>query len=1497
MNKHLNLTFIVCLAIAGSIFWMLQANDEQSAITISDPETADSPLRFVKNEGQWDEPIQYRVQLNGGNIFFEDNRLTYHLLQEPQIKGHGQDKPKAFGFWDQKVQHHVFRMEFQGGNPSPELVAGKMYTEYHNYFLGNDPTKWAGGVPLYGLLTYKDIYPGIDIRFYGLGDAMKYDFIVHPGADPSLIKIAYPGLDNIELKKQAIVLNNAVRKITEMPPVAYQTGNQMAKEVKCKYVLSDGIVSYQFPKSYDSSQPLVIDPTLVFVTYSGSVSNNWGFTATYDEDGNAYGGGIQRDATIGSGYPVTTGAFQSSFAGGVSDVTISKFNEDGTNLIYSTFLGGPPGSGFLTEYHDQPHSMIVTPDNELVVFGRTNSPSFPTTTGAYDETANGSYDIFVTKFTDDGTGLVGSTLIGGSGSDGVNGAVDPSTFTNTKYNYGDDSRGEVILDGSGNIYIAGSTLSTNFPMVGNGFQTSNAGGQDGCIVKLNPTLTSVTWSSYLGGSDDDAAYTIKLDGAGNIFVAGGTESDNMPISNGVNTTYQGGNADGYVVRINNSGTTLLNGTYLGTDDYDQVYLLDLDRLNDIYVVGQTEGTYPTVDPPAGQVYSNNGAKQFITKLTNDLSTIAYSTNFGSNNANRPNISPTALLVDRCDNVYVTGWGGSTNQHGSTSGMPISSDGNSTTDGSDFYTIVISRDAQQLVYGSYFHALNSSGTAGDHVDGGTSRFDKNGIVYHAVCAGCWGVSPFTATPNAYSTTNNATSPGNTGCNLLVFKLAFDLEGIQADFDPLDEMGQAIVNDGGCAPFTATFDNLSQEGMSPGVVSYNWDFDDGGASSTDFEPTHTFETPGFYDVRLIITDSTSCNIADTVYKTIEVYPPPTVDAGEDVIGCLGDTVILTSQTVGVAYQWSPVSLIVGASNVPNPSVIVSPQTNFILTLTDTNGCEGTDTVQTEVDTTFRVIARLDTTICIGETFSLGATTTSPPTFFSWTSSPQANISNPSIPNPIVTNLDTTTVFYVISEDTLGCRSIDSVVIEVFEVLTLEDTFICDGSSIVLASSNGVSFVWTPDDGSLSSTTVASPLASPLVTTTYSVTATSINGCISNKSILVEVKPNPVATASGDQAICIGDTIQFEASGGLSYQWFPFSGISDPTSNTPLVYPSETTNYVLTVTDEFGCQDQAEVNVVVNPLPIVVATGDGTICEGESEPLSAEGAATYSWTPSGSLSDPTSANPIASPGETTTYMVTGVDQNGCVDTATVVLEVVPRPITEILGVNFCEEESILLTATGGESYIWSTGETSESINVVPGAPAIYIATASVGGCEGIPDSVQVDDRFGYPEANFDFTPGTGFAPVEITFTNTTSGATSYLWKFGFGTVSRDENPITIFPHAGTFDVTLIANTDENCMDTIVQRITIENVTLHAPTAFSPNADGTNDLFFIGYNGIHTLTVKIFSRWGTKIYESDNPDFQWDGTYKAQGVPEGVYVYVIQGIGENELQYERVGTVTLIR
>ncbi|GAB4413489.1 MAG: hypothetical protein OHK0039_20440 [Bacteroidia bacterium] len=1495
MTRTLRIAGLLCALLGGTWLSLYLTADKLPTVEIADPALGHSALRIIENAGQWEAPIRYQVRLNGGHVFFEANRITYHLYQLPVAALHTHSAAKAFGAPDPVVQHHAFRMTFPGSRPQPLLQPGLRYPEYHNYFIGNDSSRWAGGVALYGMLTYQRLYEGIDLRYYGLGDdAMKYDFIVAPGADAGQIRLAFEGVEDLRIKDGRLLIRTAVRELEEMPPVAYQLIDGRKAEVPCAFALDKQTLRYVFPRGYDARYPLVIDPTVVFSTYSGSTTDNWGFTATYDDAGNAYAGGIQRNATIGSGYPTTLGAYQTAFDGGTSDVAISKFSPDGATLLYSTYLGG--GTGSLTS-EDQPHSMIVTPAGELVVFGRTNAPDFPVTSGAYDTFKGGGYDLFVTKFNTTGTALIASTFVGGAGDDGVNGSNTFGVYTATKHNYGDDARGEVFLDAAGNVLVAACTESFDFPTTAGVFQSTYGGGQDGVLVKLRPNLNNLIWSSFVGGNGEDAANSVKVDAQGNIFVAGGTASNNLPGINGAYFSYQGGSTDGFVLKINANGNAVLAGTYLGTNQYDQVYLLDLDRFDAVYVVGQTLGAYPIVNPPAGPVYRNPGSRQFITKLNNNLSVVQYSTTFGSTGSSNVNISPTALLVDRCDNVYVMGWGGTTNNGGNTTGMPITSDAfQANTDGSDFYMIVLSRDVQSLIYGSYFGGVNGSSSAGDHVDGGTSRFDKNGIVYHAVCAGCWGVSTFPATPGVWSNTNNAT--GSTpGCNLAIFKLAFDLAGVEADFTPLDEDNQPVVGTvRGCAPFLSRFDNQSLQGANPVNVQYFWDFDDNGATSTAFEPTHLYENPGVYNVMLIITDSASCNISDTAYRIIEVLPPPAVDAGPDLLACPGDTLQLFTASVGDTLYWTPATAFLSLSNIPNPLISVTTNTTIYLNLIDANGCQAQDTLEIEIDTTFRVAVRPDTIICRGGSASLNSSATAAATF-TWTSAPAASIANPSAASTSVSNLDTTTMFYLLAESLDGCRAVDSVRIAVYEVFTLEDTFVCTGNSIVLNTSNGVSFNWLPNDGTLSSTTVASPVASPLVSTTYTVTAVSAAGCISTKDVRVDVLPQPQAVVGADTAICAGSSVQLLASGGISYQWTPVGGF-DPTLSNPVATPDQTTRYTVVVRDAAGCADTATMTVTVNPTPPVEAIGDARICEGDTTRLRATGAQSYEWSPAASLIGPGSSNPLAFPTATTTYIVIGLDANGCQASDSVTVGVVARPVTAITGQNrLCIGGSIELTASGGDRYVWSTGDTTALIEVVPNQATTYYATAYSGQCAGVPDSITVDVFFDYPEAAFNFTPTVGYAPQEVTFTNASAGAASYVWDFGFGAPSREENPLFIYPAAGSYTITLIALSATGCADTAQAEILIDNVMLHVPSAFSPNADDSNDFFLVGYNGIRTLQVRIFSRWGPLVYESDNPDFRWDGTYQGAPVPEGVYVFVIDGVGENGRSYQRVGTVTVFR
>lgn len=1468
----MNLRYLLVILFSGLLLiplWRLQSE----SVTSVEETPVRSQLRFVSNQGQWPQQVKHKLDFKGGVLYLEDNRLTYdlhepvHDLMHPHPE-HGHEH-KHNHVNPESIKAHAFRVNFLNSNPVPVVVGKEQHAAYHNYYLGDDPQHWAGNVPLFRQVLYKSLYQDIDLRLYGQSDQLKYDYVVAAGANPSHIAMEYEGADQLSLNQGNLEVVTSVRTITEMAPVAYQYIDGQKHFVDCQYKLEGNVLSFDFPNGYQTQLELIIDPVVVFSTYSGSFADNWGFTATYDAVGNFYSGGI----VFSSGYPTTSGAYDISFNNGPFDATITKFDPSGSSMIYSTYLGGGE--------KDQPHSLVVNNNEELLVYGRTESTNFPTTNNAYDRTPNGGWDIFVARFSANGNQLQSSTLIGGSGDDGLNIDEDYSVQSSLKYNYGDDARGEIIVDEANNVYIAACTKSSGFPVTGGVFQTSYRGSQDGIVMKLNPDLSNLIWASFIGGTGADAAYSVQLDDNRNVYVAGGTASSNFPVTSGaIYPNYRGGAADGFVAKINNSGSSLLRATYMGTNGYDQTYFVQLDKFNDVYVVGQSTGAFPV----SAGVYSNPGAKQFIAKMDNNLSAFEYSTVFGSPGAIHPNISPTAFLVDVCQNVYIAGWGGQTNFNGTVSGMPITSDAfKPGTDGSDFHLTVFEKDAKNLLYATYYGGNSSA----DHVDGGTSRFDKEGIVYHAVCASCGGSSDFFTTPGAWSNTNNSSN-----CNIGSFKIAFDLSGLEAGFVPKDANFATIV-DGGCEPFTVNMINTSSN-TSP-QTTYTWIYGDGSPNGSTKNPQHIYTTPGTYEITLIIFDPTSCNPEDTIKRSITVHPNPVAVVSQDETICEGDSVSLNASG-GNAYKWSPFTGMTG-SNTSNPTVFPTNNTTYTVTVTDQNGCKDTAQVDVIVDKSLQIFPAPDTVICFGGTAQLYSSSTNGTTY-TW--SPPLGLSNPNIANPTA-KPDTTTTYTLIVENANGCTRDSQVTVEVYEVYTIEDTAICVGESVTLQTANGVSFSWSPATY-LNNANLQSPVATPPSTITYTVTAISQEGCVSTKDVTVEVNPLPTITATDVDPICIGESTNLAANGGIAYVWTPASSLSNSQIQNPVASPTSTTTYTVTGTDANGCKNTDQVEVVVNPLPTIIATNtSAVVCAGDNATLLATGGISYTWSPGVGLSDSTIANPIASPDQSVIYTVTGTDANGCVNTDTVLVSVIPTPQTQVEGVNnICQGGSIVLTATGGTSYLWSNGETTESISVIPTGVEIYWVTAFVGDCEGTTDTITVDPYFGYPEANFEFMPLTGFAPIDVQFTNTSVGGFSYLWDFGTnvsGPPVTDPNPVYTYPVHGEFTVTLIVTNYQGCSDTIRKTILIEPVSLYVPTAFSPNGDAINDYFLAKHYGIKSLNVMIFSRWGMLIFESDNNDFTWDGTYKGKPVPEGAYVFVVTAIGENDKEYRKKGTVTLIR
>ncbi|MBL4577109.1 MAG: PKD domain-containing protein, partial [Flavobacteriales bacterium] len=945
----------------------------------SSGESENTGFQFIENKGQWNNNISFLANVPNGKLYLGKRGFSYVFLHPEDLAklgGHGRPMPD-----NGVLRSHIFTIEFIGAS-GEQNEGARAFSEYHNYYHGSDRARWASRVPLYREVQYPNMYPNIGMSIYGDNYQLKYDFTVNPGGIVGNIQMKYSGLDQLYIREGALHIVTSVNEIVEQRPYAFQIINGKKVEVACNFIVSDDVVTFELPNGYNHGHQLVIDPKLIFSTFSGSLADNWGFTATFDQDGLVYSGGIAFDINYqnlpgDTMFLPTLGAFQDSFAGGTSyacDMGIIKYTASGSGRIYSTYLGG--------SLNECPHSLVATPNGDVLILGTTASANFPTTIFAFDSTFNGGSpvtssssieylngsDIVVAKLSFDGTALISSTYIGGSGNDGLN--LDDST----RYNYGDDFRGEIIVDGNGDCYVSSTTASTNFPMVG-GFQTTYGGGEtDGVTFKLSSNFYNLIWSSYIGGSNSDAAYAVQFDQSNDVYVCGGTTSSNFPTTVGALNPSSNGGVDGFVAHISSDGSTLIGSTYIGTSEYDQTYFVQLDSAENVYVVGQTKGIYSIVpDSILGTIYSNAGGKQFIHKLNNSLTETAFSTVYGSGGT-VPDISPSAFLVNNCGNIFVSGWGGATgSQQGSTFGLPTTSNAEQLgTDGSDFHLLVLLKDAVSVLYATFFGGSVSH----EHVDGGTSRFDKNGIVYQSVCGGCGGNSDYPTTPGVWSNTNNSSN-----CNNAVFK--FDMSDISARFD---------VQDQGCVPFTATFQN-----QSTGGLTFLWDYGDG-TTSTLFEETHTYLDTGVYNVSLIVTDSTTCQVKDSAFVTITVTATPIPVITPDTAACQGDTLTL-SVSGGAYYVWSA-SNTLSCLLCPSPQATPDSNTQYTVNVIDLNGCQIMDTVNVAILPSPIAIVGPGDTLCPGTSVTLNSVGG---VAYSWF--PDSSLINANMPNPTASPVVTT------------------------------------------------------------------------------------------------------------------------------------------------------------------------------------------------------------------------------------------------------------------------------------------------------------------------------------------------------------------------------------------------------------------------------------------------------------------------------------------------------------
>lgn len=1181
-------------------------------------------LCFEENKGQWDSNIVYKARLQRGALFVESDGLVFYLNDVAKHQNKTKNSAHAF-----KIQLNDFKKGF--------FKTKNQYSSYSNYFKGNDKSKWVSNVRGYEEVVYQGVYSNIDWRVYSKNAEIKHEFILNPNANPSDIVLMYRGLDDIRIKNGNLVLKTCLGDIVEQKPYAYQLIDEKEIEVRVEFVLNDSLLSYKLG-DYNKDLPLVIDPSLIFSTYSGSTADNWGFTSTYDAFGNLYSGSIVDDI----GYPTTLGAFVDTYAA-VWDCAISKFSNDGSQLLFSTYYGGGQS--------EMPHSMIVNQYNELVVMGTTGSYNFPTTPYAFSSTfSTGSaitydgtvvfpfgVDIYVSRFSEDGTALPASTYVGGSNNDGLNYREIYNANSMTAYvgndslyaNYGDGARGELITDNQNNIYVGTTTFSSDFPVTENAFQTTFGGKQEGVVFKLDYSLQSMIFSSYIGGSEDDAVFSIDVDTNYNLYVTGGTVSSDFPITgNAYDTVFDGGATDGFLALVSYNGNELISSTFFGSNKFDLSYFVRCDRNGYPHIFGQTLAEGSDLVFNANYNIPNSG--QFIAKFHPSLNSLIWSTVFGSGN-NQINISPTSFAVDVCGRVYAAGWGRlfkyvvpSTTQVFGTMNMQVTNDAfQSTTDGQDFYIMSLSDDASTLEYATFFGELSNSPLYGnDHVDGGTSRYDKYSNLYQVVCASCRGSQDFPTTPNAWSDSNLSSN-----CNMAAYKFQIHDDFAVADFTTPDFI---------CFPDTVHFTNIGRGD------SFVWDFGDGTLSSLP-SPSHCYNEAGIYDVKLIAYKNYGCIASDTIVKQV-ILLDSNVDTLETIYTCNGDLVQIGIQPQSqdsVSFQWIPSEGLTNA-NVANPYALVSNDITYTLIIT-TPHCS--DTIRQEIKT-----SPLNDVDLIIQNVSC----------------PQENDAYALI-NSEFENLITN---YIWSNGETGVDSIGGLSVGDYSVL-IEDVYGCQIEKPFSINTLSELNVRIEIDSNICGNTcmakiniIAENGAEPYNITwinselngfynenicdgEYIFVVSDAQGCEFKDTIKIESKyninTNLVNTNNNCEEGC-GATAEVFASGGLqpySYQWSngeTVSAIEDLCCGLYTVVVSDSNNCTIT--------DSVEITYVNTLTEVEINASHTRVFDGEEITLSVTpiDGMFYYWTPIDGLSSPLSSTTNAIVYESTEYIVTVTDNHGC-------------------------------------------------------------------------------------------------------------------------------------------------------------------------------------------------------------------------------------------------------------
>lgn len=1024
-------------------------------------------ITFAENKGQWHQDVLFQARIPEGTMFITANGPVYAFASaQDLLTSHDRfhDDP-SYNMSADVIRAHAYQFKFVQAQPSTHHASEKT-AYYENFFIGNDQSKWASRVGHFKRIKQKNVFKNIDAVFYSNGNSLKYDFVVQAGADVNAIKMELNGANMRINNKGQLEIQTSVNTVIEDAPFAYQIINKDTVQVACNYAINGNVLGFEIGL-YNPNIPLVIDPSLIFATYSGATSSDfYSHTSTYDYSNNS----IIAALGFGLGWPTTLGAY-SVIHGGSTDVALMKLTGNGSTRVFATYLGGNTS--------DAPYSIASSYSNCTYIVGHTASLNFPVTTNALQPTfAGGNGDMFISKISPDGTQLLASTFLGGSSNDGgsfyapvVNANLSPTVLRFNKY---DNS-----------LWLTSSTLSSNFPTTANAMQTIMANNGP-LIAQVDTNLSQLMYSSFFNINGSTFFHDLKISSSNKIYLAGNAAATNLGTTGAFHPGFLGGTCDGLVMKFNPVSKSIEACTYLGTTNADNALKLAIHPTNGkIYVNGQSSGgSYPATAGTFNTPNSNN----YIQILDTALSTNHGACAFGGASY----LYTSDIFVNSCTALGIAGIG-----YGNL--FPLTSNAYSTS--GEFWLGNFDLNLLNATYGTKFGY-------GGHTHSGTFNFDTLGNIHHSVCD----ISGnFVTTPNAWSPTKQTS-----GYDMISFK--FDISSVDGllDFE-LD----ANSSDTGCMPLMVGFQNNSYN-----YTNYLWDFGNN-TTSNAFEPTVNYTQPGLYKVLLIGTNP-ACGFVGRDSLYINVMPSGIIlPYANDTIICSSTGSILLqidslSPDSNFQYYdivWTPASAVSQAADGLSATVDHHASHEFKVYF---NGSSSNGQCYTDTNITIRVhyfdssqikVQPSFAEICQGDSVMVTAFGGNQ---YTWTPSSYLTFIDPS---KAWSKPDADIVYLVSMTDENECvyeRTSSVKILPKSDVEAGPNRTIRFGESTTLnGSTNANTFYWTYNNVNDFHNNL-SPVVSPLDSTLYYLIGVNDNGCINMDSVWVYVNdfktPNAF-TPNGD------------------------------------------------------------------------------------------------------------------------------------------------------------------------------------------------------------------------------------------------------------------------------------------------------------------------------------------------------------------------------------------------